>query len=197
MCAEEDLAPELKSLEAALASLAPRADRIQRDRLMFAAGAASVRRAGPTAASRVRRMAWPAVSAAMTAAAAVLAIMLAARPGPQLVERVVYLPARQPGESPAGDRVPERARTAPTPEPSERQPAPGRALGVFGSSLAAAEPAGSLGALRRSAPDLKSLDRALAFRHTARSPGGTRAVARPLDDGPASYRRLLDELLEE
>ena len=204
MSAEEDLAPELKSFEAALASLVPRADQLQRDRLMFAAGAVSVRRGRPEAASRVRRVAWPAASAAMTAVAAVLAVMLVVRPGPQLVERVVYVPAAEPGKSPPRDPGPEKVQTAPAPEagvpgpePSERRPAPRRSLGVFGSSLAVAEPAGSWWALRRSGLDLEALDRALASRQAARPPGGSSDVERESDAHPASYRRLLDELLDD
>jgi hypothetical protein len=102
---KEDLA-DLKAFEAALASLVPRADRLDRDRLMFLAGqqsrtgfqpvketddnsplptndhasrgARSVPGEGPGA--RASRWAWPAAFTAMTTVAVVLAVLLAIRP---------------------------------------------------------------------------------------------------------------------
>lgn len=80
---------DLKSLEAQLAGLRPRAA-VDRDRLMFLAG---------TAAARARRRwAWPAATAGMTALAASLVVALLVRPQPQpevqIVERVVEVPAQ-------------------------------------------------------------------------------------------------------
>ena len=111
MSREEDRVPDLKDIEAALASLAPRGDRIDRDRLMFLAGQASVGgRTGdvpttsvgmaPGVAPRVAprgRWAWPASLAAVSALAATLLVMLVVRPGPQVVERIVEVPV--PGEA--------------------------------------------------------------------------------------------------
>ncbi|MCC6127026.1 MAG: hypothetical protein IT426_18865 [Pirellulales bacterium] len=104
---EED-SEGLKAFEAALASLVPRADRLDRDRLMFLAGQQSrtgfqpVENAGamPTLAvgmsetsgksqhahgrrghgTPASRWAWPAAFTAMTAVAVALAILLAIRP---------------------------------------------------------------------------------------------------------------------
>jgi hypothetical protein len=80
--------PELKAFEAALASLVPRADRLDRDRLMFLAGQQSPNNCSETTdgGSALRlshptsRWAWPGAFAAMTTVAAVLAILLAIRP---------------------------------------------------------------------------------------------------------------------
>jgi hypothetical protein len=81
---------DLKTFEAALASLAPRSDRLDRDRLMFLAGQQSRTGFQPVERSRVgqaersptkkSKMPWPTAFCAMTAVAAVLAIILAVRP---------------------------------------------------------------------------------------------------------------------
>ena len=63
--------------------------------------------------------------------------------------------------------------------------------------LAAAEPDGSWWALRRSGLDLEALDGALASAQTARAPGGSGDLKGHTDARPASYRRLLDELLDD
>jgi hypothetical protein len=81
MCEPED-ARELKSFEARLASLAPRDDRLDRERLMYLAGQASV---GPAELRRDggdwrRHPAWPAAFGAMSAVAATLMCMLIMRP---------------------------------------------------------------------------------------------------------------------
>jgi hypothetical protein len=97
-----DTPPALKAFEAALASLIPRADRLDRDRLMFLAGQESrvigrVEQAHRSPANRPvtadggaslrlthpakkPRWAWPVAFTAMTAVAAVLAVLLAIRP---------------------------------------------------------------------------------------------------------------------
>ena len=87
--------PELQAIEAQWSRL-PRADRIDRDRLMFLAGQASV--AGRVDQSRPARLAtwfWPASCAGMTAVAAALFAMLVLRPEPQVAERAVH-GAQQP-----------------------------------------------------------------------------------------------------
>jgi hypothetical protein len=109
---------ELSELESALSALVPRAERFNRDRLMFLAGQASVEpktcqppmeaianlsglphigdlshvlEASPP---RPRgRWAWPAAFATMTGIAASLLVALAIRPAPQVVERIVRAPA--------------------------------------------------------------------------------------------------------
>ena len=75
-----ELPSDLKPLEAKLATLRPRQDRLDRERLIFLAGRAS--------APAARR--WPVAFAAMTAVAATLLGLLVARP---VVVEVQSLPA--------------------------------------------------------------------------------------------------------
>jgi len=96
--------PELKAIEAELAALAPRDDRLNRERLLFLAGQASVRDAAVHHRASVRRWMWPSSFAAMTTVAAVLFVMLLARPEPALVERIVYVPSR-PSPASAPDEM--------------------------------------------------------------------------------------------
>jgi hypothetical protein len=65
--------PQLAALEAALKTLTPLPGRIERDRLMFQAGQASVAR---------RPWLWPGTTAVMTLLAAVFAGLLLHRPAP-------------------------------------------------------------------------------------------------------------------
>lgn len=76
---------DLKSLESQLGSLAPRSDRLDRERLIFLAGQAS-------AELPSTRWAWPASLAAMTAVAATLLVMM------------LNQPAVAPPELPAAER---------------------------------------------------------------------------------------------
>jgi hypothetical protein len=101
--------PALGALAEALRGLAPRAGGLDRDRLMFRAGRASA----------PRSWAWPLATAASTAAAVALGVLLWARPepAPRVVERVVHLPAERP--QPAG---PEAPGTAPESEASPPLP---------------------------------------------------------------------------
>ncbi len=94
---------ELSELEAALAALLPRADRLNRDRLMFLAGQASVEsKIRQPAVGQIANLpslrqvsnlphvaAWPAAFVAMTGIAALLLVALAIRPAPPVVERIV------------------------------------------------------------------------------------------------------------
>ncbi len=108
----KDDGSELSELETALAALVPRAERLNRDRLMFLAGQASAESkigigtggagvspatAAGTAAPhcpvgrpwRRAAWAWPTAFAAMTGIAASLLLALAIRPAPQVSERIV------------------------------------------------------------------------------------------------------------
>ncbi len=82
--ASRELASELKALEARLAALLPRDDRLDRERLMFLGGRASVEVPFETGERRPRvwlkNKAWPAAFAGMTAIAASLLVALFARP---------------------------------------------------------------------------------------------------------------------
>ena len=110
--------------EQSLSSLAPRAARLDRDRLMFLAGQASGGRQPPVvmASSPASRWSWPAAFSAMTALAASLLVMLLNRPEPQVIERIVRVPA---AASPAIRRPAELDRQASESDPP-LSPAPSR-----------------------------------------------------------------------
>jgi hypothetical protein len=76
------LHPELQSFEARLAKLSPRDDRLDRERLAFLAGQASLAAGGADLSAHDwrRHPGWPAAFAAMTALAATLLAMLIIRP---------------------------------------------------------------------------------------------------------------------
>ncbi len=106
--------PSLTALESALAGLAPvRAD-ISRDRMLFRAGQAAVRR---------RNRLWPCATAALAVLSAALGAALVLRPGPTTVERIVYVrvpvpsPAAAdpaPASAPLREETPAAAEEAPT-----------------------------------------------------------------------------------
>jgi len=87
-------AGEVARVERALAQFSPRTANVDRDRLMFLAGAAST--LNPVAHGRVSRAdaadkrawQWPAATAALAATSLALAVALFLRPEPQL--RIVY-----------------------------------------------------------------------------------------------------------
>ncbi len=89
------------AIEQTLAGLSPAPPRIDRDRLMFLAGAASATSdlRPPIPVSRPPNSAWlwPASTAALAATSLALAIALLVRPAP--AERIVYLP--QPRRAPS------------------------------------------------------------------------------------------------
>jgi hypothetical protein len=84
--------PAVKGLEAALAGLAPAPAALDRDRLMFRAGLASARRPG---------WPWPCAAGVLGLTAAMLAVLLALRPGPQVEERLVVVEVPVPVEKPS------------------------------------------------------------------------------------------------
>lgn len=86
---------ELSALEAALGSLFPARSRIDRDRVMFEAGAASVR---PRSDGR---RPWMALAASLAALALGEAVLLARPAPPRIVERIVTVPAPAPSPTPA------------------------------------------------------------------------------------------------
>lgn len=92
----------LESFAASLAALSPHA-RLDRDRLMYLAGQASVGQASVDQASRrPRPWAWPVACSAMTAVAACLLALLASRPEPKVIERIVRVPVNTSVENIAG-----------------------------------------------------------------------------------------------
>jgi len=75
-----ELPPDLKSLEATISGLSPRDDRLDRERLAFLAGQASMSECGSSAGKWRRHPAWPAAFAAMSAVAASLLFVIVVRP---------------------------------------------------------------------------------------------------------------------
>ncbi len=82
MSREEEQLPDLTAFESALAALAPRVGRFDREQLIFQAGQAAALRDVLGRSPRWARWGWPAAFSAVTAVAAVLGMMLWAR-GPE------------------------------------------------------------------------------------------------------------------
>ena len=109
--------PPLKDFEASLAALTPAPAALDRDRLMFQAGALTARRRGA-----VRSRAWPVATAALALATVMQAGLLATRPRVvRPVERIVYLPAPVP---PAPDPPPDEPGPRHAPALARRPPGP-------------------------------------------------------------------------
>jgi hypothetical protein len=104
---------ELKAIESALGELIPLSSRLDRDKLMFQAGAMS------KPASR-RRWGWPAIVTALSVALAGESLLLSNRPAARVVERVVFVPAPDPaiGKAASGS---DSDSIAPAPASTERQ----------------------------------------------------------------------------
>jgi hypothetical protein len=77
--------PEMNAIEAALGALVPARSRLNRDLVMFRAGQASVR------SSRSGLRAWTAIAASLGLIALGEGVLLAHRPPPQIVEKVVVV----------------------------------------------------------------------------------------------------------
>jgi hypothetical protein len=97
--------PEIAALEAALAGLAPLAGSINRDRLLFRAGQASMRRGWR----------WPCATALLAVVSVALGGLLWLRPAPQPTERIVYVPVPEPSPAAA---LPSQAPLAALPRPA-------------------------------------------------------------------------------
>jgi hypothetical protein len=69
--------PEMNEIEAALAAWTPSEPRVERDRLMFAAGRASLERPAIVSGLKVTSYLWPCATTLSTAAALVMAFLLA------------------------------------------------------------------------------------------------------------------------
>jgi hypothetical protein len=95
---EGPLPEGLSAVESALRGLAPHAGALDRDELLFRAGRASAPRRWP----------WVLAAAASAATAGALAVLLALRPEPPVVERVRYVerPAEEPSSVPPEARQP-------------------------------------------------------------------------------------------
>ena len=91
---QEPLDPELRTIEDALGRLTPARSRLDRDRLMFEAGALSARSAPQ------HRWVWPSIAAVLALVAMSESMVLAVRPG----TRVVLVQAPAPREQPVSPR---------------------------------------------------------------------------------------------
>jgi len=103
--AEPQLPAELQPVEAALASLVPRRDRLDHDLVLYRAGQRSV-------GSRRR---WiPAILAGLASAAATLLVTYLVQPEPRIVERIriVHVPAATPQPAPDSQPLPEASLQA-------------------------------------------------------------------------------------
>ena len=107
--------PELKAIESALGELIPLSSGLDRDRLMFQAGAIS------RVSVKTRRWVWPAVSAALSLALAGESLFLGARPAPPVVERIVFVPAPQPAPAAIASATVAQAGVSPEPQFTPRQ----------------------------------------------------------------------------
>lgn len=197
---EDDLPPELKSVEAALASLAPRIDRLDRDRLMFLAGeqSATSGRRGPVRSPH--GWAWPGAFSAMTAVAAALLVMLIARPEKHTVE-ILRVPVSQASNDrpspdgvsaapPAESGVPGPATVSPSGSEPRRGPQPRTFVRL--PWLEASRRLG--GPAQASYPCL--LHRVLTHGLESWEPPAAAEDSSP-PAGPASYRELRDDLLDD
>jgi hypothetical protein len=111
------LDPELSGIEDALGSLAPAQGRLDRDRVMFRAGQAAHR------PSPLGRHLWVAIAATTGLIALGEAALLARRPTPQVIERVVVvrepaLPSDVPHDERTTTQAPPLQRLLPPEGPS-------------------------------------------------------------------------------
>ena len=184
---EEKRFEDLKDIEAALASLVPRGDRLSRDRLMFLAGQASVVHRGQDGAERAARWAWPSAFAAMSAVAASLLVALLVRPETGSGDRIAHVSAPLPpsAEKPAvADGTP--SSIVHPPDSILRTPDSRLTVHVQATSLRFPPPRDSYHELLA-----RVLDRGLdAWKPPAGSGATVPAAA------PATYRELLETLLE-
>ncbi|MCU0878864.1 MAG: hypothetical protein MUF06_13860 [Pirellulaceae bacterium] len=118
-----ELTPELSAVEQQLAALAPRAARVDRDRLMFLAGAASEQPSVlPPRAGQRSHWLWPTATGVLAATSLGLAVLLALRDARE--PQIVYLPApteTRPAESPVSPKPAPREQVVATDEAADRR----------------------------------------------------------------------------
>jgi len=199
MSEKEELTESMKAVEAALASLVPRADRLDRDRLIFLAGRESaIAESVPRA-----RWVWPGALAAMTTAAAVLLVMLWYQPEPPVVVKYVEVPVQRPdpGEAVSEDGSPPTEPTEPSAYPPH-EPEEERLYSIGRPSLLASlglswwpEPRDHRVGYGASYPRL--LDQILnEGLDSLPPPESVTAPAAPATP-PLPYRELLDQMLKD
>lgn len=202
---KEGLLPELTAIEAVLASLAPRTDRLNRERLMFLAGQASAA-ARPERCRAWTRWLWPAAFSAMTAVAAMLLVMLVVQPG-QIArhgaDRTALAPAPSAEAKTAQDagaasmQLSPEKRAEPSPDDEARPGAQDSLLSLILSPFTPpigprAEPSPA----HHSYPELRDLVLARGL-DSWQSPTAPAGEGRERVEAPLSYRELLDSLLEQ
>ncbi|MGA2064785.1 MAG: hypothetical protein ABSG86_07440 [Thermoguttaceae bacterium] len=199
MSREKEQLPELTAFEAALAALAPRVERFDREQLIFRAGRASALRGTTRPRRRWAGWGWPAAFAAMTAVAASLLVMLCARPAPNAAVRLEQPEAAAPGMAEgkvAAEPSPASAVAVQTPVDHSLG-----AVAAWLSQWSAPEPSAGRGpertdpAYSSSYPQLRGRflrDGEGPYPPEAVVPAGTTAVAQQ----PLPYHELLDRLLQ-
>ncbi len=90
--------PEVTAIESALRALVPSRSDLDRDQLMFRAGQVSAR------SRLLTRWAWPSIAATLAIVAVGEGLLLATRPEPRVVERLVVV--REPATPPAAHPEP-------------------------------------------------------------------------------------------
>ncbi|MFI5460076.1 MAG: hypothetical protein ACHRXM_32050 [Isosphaerales bacterium] len=108
--------PELKAIESALEGLVPVSSRLDRDRLMFQAGALSAR--SPSRG----RWAWPSIAATLAIALVSESLVLAVRPAGRVVDRIVVV--HEPAPAPPSPPTVSTSSTGPTPGATIPSPSP-------------------------------------------------------------------------
>jgi len=217
---------ELKAFEAALAALVPRGDRLDRDRLMFLAGQASVGGISSETATgegvpgvspvpgkihgqearAMRRWAWPAAFSAMTAVAATLLAIVVTWPGRQGIERMPPVAAGGDGGGSVQGDPGRSVRGAPRAEPPPSWGPDGSWPGTPGSPPATAAEATALALAplwRVRSPELAQRMSTATLAEVldtvlpqAQQAAGT-LDAGPMGQDKSSYHDLRDELLEK
>jgi len=201
---DEELPPDLKAMEDELASLRPRDDRLDRERLAFLAGQASMigRATGRRAAAA--RWAWPGACAAMTAVAAALFVALFVRPEPRVVERVRIVKAPVPAQVDEAPRPDAAPWVAEAPPDLWRPDSPSRVKSRDRASRRPGLPAQADWSRFRSRGEyLETLDRMLARGMDpwdelgAQSGGGDQRPNVSPSDVPPPYREWLKTMLDD
>lgn len=199
MSEKRELPAELKAIEAELASLVPRTDELDRERLIFMAGQASAQKATMLPGAFLGRMAWPAATATMTAVAASLLVILVMQSEPETKTRVVYRYIERPKTvEPGSTQQVESEDLLPEILPVEPDPADDSTL----SWALAWIDFPDRQRVRLEARYFRQLDRMLEDRFnppadvfpesTLRQPSRDTNRA----DAPVTYRWLLDSLIE-
>ena len=225
MAQEQNQNEDLKAFEAALAALTPRADRLDRERLMFLAGQAmaearqgqpgrqtscTVADGTPTGPAAPRRWPWPAAFAAMTAVAASLLVAILIRPAQvveRVVERIVEVPAPQavaglvhedgnaPKEGNAGE-TPLGDSLSPSPRRFVQQPSTWTTfLWALGAADSYSPPLPAEAASYTRLRDFDFTQGPDVWPAPAATPPG--GNGRSLPSGPVSQRELLKELMKK